>query len=121
MLSRKGLTEKVTSEQKQYRRRGEEPLGWQREPSVQSFSANEAGAEPPGVSEEGVQGRKRGTDQGGFEVTVRHFPLNDQEVTGGLGAQELAGSDDHLQSGSNTGNSLMGAGAGAERPVRRLI
>lgn len=88
MLSRKGLTEKVTSEQKQYRRRGEEPLGWQREPSVQSFSANEAGAEPPGVSEEGVQGRKRGTDQGGFEVTVRHFPLNDQEVTGGLGAQE---------------------------------
>ena len=40
------------------------------------------------MSEEGVQGRKAGTDHGGFEVTVRHFPLSDQEVTGGLGAQE---------------------------------
>ena len=90
VLSRKGLTEKVTSEQKQYRRGGEEPPQGSRgncQCKVSQAEANEAGAEQPGVSEEGGQGR-RGQTMEDLKPLLRTFPLSDQEVTGGLGAQE---------------------------------
>lgn len=76
MLSRKGLTEKVTSEQKQYRCGGTgapQASRGNRQCQVSQAEANETGAEQPGVSEKGGQGRKAGTDHGGFEATGKNF------------------------------------------------